>query len=436
MATPVIMPKQGQSVESCIIVGWKKRVGDVVKAGDILCEVETDKATFEVESPAAGTLLAIFHEQGADVPVLMPIAAIGNPGENVDALRGGAVPAAAAAAAPAPVATAPAAPAAVTAAAPQTSNGKIKASPRAKAAAAARGVSLAGLRGSGPGGRIIERDVVAAAASAPSPVRPASAVIAQAPVALAPGQVREVKVTGIRKLISERMLASLQTTAQLTMHTAADARALQSLRKKFKESPESMGLREVTINDMVLFAVSRTLTQYPDVNALLAGDTLHQYSDVHLGFAVDTPRGLMVPVIRNAHARSLRDIAHEAARLAKGCREGGVTPAEMAGGTFTVTNLGMFGVHGFTPVLNVPQAGILGVGAIVPGPVQDADGAKSAEYGSTRSTSTPYVGGVTFVPQIALSLTINHQVVDGAPGARFLQALAADISRFDLLLAR
>ena len=436
MATPVIMPKQGQSVESCIIVGWKKRVGDVVKAGDILCEVETDKATFEVESPAAGTLLAIFHEQGADVPVLMPIAAIGNPGENVDALRGGAVPAAAAAAAPAPVATAPAAPAAVTAAAPQTSNGKIKASPRAKAAAAARGVSLAGLRGSGPGGRIIERDVVAAAASAPSPVRPASAVIAQAPVALAPGQVREVKVTGIRKLISERMLASLQTTAQLTMHTAADARALQSLRKKFKESPESMGLREVTINDMVLFAVSRTLTQYPDVNALLAGDTLHQYSDVHLGFAVDTPRGLMVPVIRNAHARSLRDIAHEAARLAKGCREGGVTPAEMAGGTFTVTNLGMFGVHGFTPVLNVPQVGILGVGAIVPGPVQDADGAKSAEYGSTRSTSTPYVEGVTFVPQIALSLTINHQVVDGAPGARFLQALAADISRFDLLLAR
>jgi len=436
MATPVIMPKQGQSVESCIIVGWKKRVGDVVKAGDILCEVETDKATFEVESPAAGTLLAIFHEQGADVPVLMPIAAIGSPGENVDALRGGAVPAAAAAAAPAPVATAPAAPAAVTAAAPQTSNGKIKASPRAKAAAAARGVSLAGLRGSGPGGRIIERDVVAAAASAPSPVRPASAVIAQAPVALAPGQVREVKVTGIRKLISERMLASLQTTAQLTMHTAADARALQSLRKKFKESPESMGLREVTINDMVLFAVSRTLTQYPDVNALLAGDTLHQYSDVHLGFAVDTPRGLMVPVIRNAHARSLRDIAHEAARLAKGCREGGVTPAEMAGGTFTVTNLGMFGVHGFTPVLNVPQVGILGVGAIVPGPVQDADGAKSAEYGSTRSTSTPYVGGVTFVPQIALSLTINHQVVDGAPGARFLQALAADISRFDLLLAR
>jgi len=424
MATPVIMPKQGQSVESCIIVGWKKQVGDVVKAGDILCEVETDKATFEVESPAAGTLLAIFHEQGADVPVLTPIAAIGSPGESVEALRGGAAPAAAAAgasAAPAPAAVAAPA-AATTSAVPQTSNGKIKASPRAKAAAAARGINLAGLRGTGPGGRIIERDVLAAGpASAAGPVsaaRPAAAVIAPAPIALAPGQVREVRVTGIRKLISERMLASLQTTAQLTMHTAADARALQSLRKKFKESPESMGLREVTINDMVLFAVSRALTQYPDVNALLAGDTLHQYSDVHLGFAVDTPRGLMVPVIRNAHALSLRDMAREAARLATGCREGGVTPAEMAGGTFTVTNLGPFGVHGFTPVLNVPQVGILGVGAIVPGPVLDAEGA------------------VSFVPQIALSLTINHQVVDGAPGARFLQALAADIAQFDLLLAR
>ncbi len=426
MATAVIMPKQGQSVESCIITGWKKRVGDVVKAGDILCEVETDKATFEVESPAAGTLLAIFHEQGADVPVLMPIAAIGTPGENVDALKGGDAPAPSGAS-PTPVA---AAPAATASAPPHAPNGKIKASPRAKAAAAARGIDLAGLRGTGPGGRIIERDVLAAGpaagAAVASAARPAAAVIAPAPVSLAPGQVKEVKVTGIRKLIAERMLASLQSTAQLTMHTAADARTLQSLRKKFKESPESMGLREVTINDMVLFAVSRVLTQYPDVNALLAGDTLHQYSDVHLGFAVDTPRGLMVPVIRNAHALGLRDIAREAARLVKGCREGGITPAEMAGGTFTVTNLGPFGVHGFTPVLNVPQVGILGVGAIVPGPVLDAEDAKSAEY----------VGAVTFVPQIALSLTINHQVVDGAPGARFLQALAADISRFDLLLAR
>jgi pyruvate dehydrogenase E2 component (dihydrolipoamide acetyltransferase) len=227
-----------------------------------------------------------------------------------------------------------------------------------------------------------------------------------------------VKVAGIRKLIAERMLASLQTTAQLTMHTAADARVLQSMRKKFKESPESMGLQDVTINDMVLYAVSRVLPQYTDLNALFVGDTLRLHASVHLGFAVDTPKGLMVPVIRNAHALSLREIAREAARLIARCRDGGIRPEEMSGGTFTVTNLGTFGVHGFTPVLNAPQVGILGVGAIVPGPVVNPG------------------GDVTFIPQISLSLTINHQVVDGAPGARFLQALAADIARFDLLLAR
>ena len=235
---------------------------------------------------------------------------------------------------------------------------------------------------------------------------------------LAQGEVREVKVTGIRKLISERMLASLQSTAQLTMHTAADARALQSMRRKFKESPEAMGLRDVNINDMVLYSVSRALPQYTDLNALFVGDTVKMHSSVHLGFAVDTPKGLLVPVIRNADALSLREISREAARLIAGCRDGGIRPEEMAGGTFTVTNLGTFGVHSFTPVLNVPQVGILGVGAIVPGPVMDA------------------AGEVSFIPQIGLSLTINHQVVDGAPGARFLQALAADIARFDLLLAK
>ncbi|MGA2639486.1 MAG: dihydrolipoamide acetyltransferase family protein [Spirochaetia bacterium] len=429
MAIPVIMPRQGQSVESCIIVSWKKRAGDAVKAGDILCEVETDKATFEVESPAEGTLLAIFHEQGADVPVLAPIAAIGKPGENTDALRGaGAAPSPSApAAAPQPIA-APA----------SSGDGKRKASPRAKALAAAKGVALAGLRGTGPGGRIIERDVQAASAVGlpPSLARPSSPSMAMVGLppslarpsspSMAAGQVREVKVTGIRKLISERMLASLQTTAQLTMHTTADARVLQSMRKKFKESPEAMGLREVTINDMVLYAVSRVLPLYPDMNALFAGDTLQLHAAVHLGFAVDTPKGLMVPVIRNAHAISLREIAREAARLIAGCRGGGITPGEMTGATFTVTNLGTFGVIGFTPVLNAPQVGILGVGAIVPGPIMGADGAKSAEY----------VGTVSFAPQIGLSLTINHQVVDGAPGARFLQALAADIARFDLLLAK
>jgi pyruvate dehydrogenase E2 component (dihydrolipoamide acetyltransferase) len=436
MATPIIMPKQGQSVETCVIVGWKKRPGDAVKAGEVVCEVETDKATFEVESPAEGTLLAVFFEAGSDVPVLTPIAAIGKAGENVDSLRKGAPSqgtSAASAAAAVPSSTAAPSAAAAVAASITAAAGRIMASPRAKALAETRGVSLAGLRGTGPAGRIIERDVQDAlarglpgaattqetprsgAARAAATGMPRSTVAA---VPMAAGEVKEIKVTGVRKLIAERMLASISTTAQLTLHSAADARSMQELRRKFKGSGESLGLRDVTINDMVLFAVSRALAAHPDLNATFTGDTIRQFADVHLGFAVDTPKGLMVPVIRNAGRRSLREIAAESARLADGCRNGGITPDEMSGGTFTVTNLGSLGVQGFTPVLNVPQVGILGVGAIVPGPVTAAD------------------GSVQFIPQIGLSLTINHQVVDGAPGARFLQTLAEDMAKFDLLLAR
>ena len=410
MATPVIMPRQGQSVESCIIVSWKKHAGDAVKAGDILCEVETDKATFEVESPAEGTLLAIFHEQGADVPVLTPIAAIGKPGRERRCTARHRGQRLSLQRRPRQRRPQQRRPAQLLPHPPTESSRPLRAQRR-----------LLPRRGFHSQGCAARAPADASSSGMSQAARPAAVTQAQAvglPPSLATGEVREIKVTGIRKLISERMLASLQTTAQLTMHTAADARTLQSLRKKFKESPEPMGLRDVTINDMVLYAVSRVLPLYPDLNALFAGDTLRLHAAVHLGFAVDTPKGLMVPVIRNAHALSLRDIARESARLVAGCRDGGITPEEMAGGTFTVTNLGTFGVQGFTPVLNAPQVGILGVGAIVPGPVMGADGA------------------VSFIPQIGLSLTINHQVVDGAPGARFLQALAADIARFDLLLAR
>ncbi len=425
MATPVILPRQGQSVETCAIVGWKKRVGDTVKSGEVLCEVETDKATFEVESPADGTLLAVFYEAGSQVPVLTTIAAIGKPGEKV-ASPASAVP-------PQPVRPTASTPEAVVApaaaAAGVSGRGKIAASPRAKALAAASSFPLAGIRGTGPGGRIIERDVKLAVANArsgspastasPRPAAMPQPAVPQpgAPQPAAPG-VREIKVTGIRKLIAERMLASLTTTAQLTLNSSADARSLQEFRSRFKESPEALGLQGVTINDMVLFAVSRALLQHAEMNAHFTGDTIRQFADVHLGFAVDTPRGLMVPVVRNAHALGLRAISGEGARLAAACREGRITPDELAGGTFTVTNLGGLGVETFTPVLNPPQVGILGVGTITPRAVQGPN------------------GSMTFIPQIGLSLTINHQAVDGAPGARFLQTVAGFIARFDLLLAQ
>jgi pyruvate dehydrogenase E2 component (dihydrolipoamide acetyltransferase) len=448
------MPKLGNTVESSIIVEWRKRVGDRVEEGEPLVDVETDKATVEVPSPAAGTLLAIFFEPGADVPVMTTIAAIGELGEDASQLQaGGAVsPAGHADAVAAPVAS-PVPPVAGAAAPASAESALVGVSPRARRLAGSKGLATEGLPGTGPGGRIIERDVVAALATQPrlSPVArakvaegefvlpeegrgsgPGGRIMARdlAPAAPAPaaappavpalqapaGEPEVIKLAGVRKVIAERMLASLQTTAQLTLNSSADARGLLAFRQRLKASPEELGLRQVTINDLILLAVARTLPHHPDLNAHLVGDTLTRFPYVNLGVAVDTPRGLMVPVIRQAEQWSLRQLSQEAKRLAAACLERRATPDELSGGTFTVTNLGSLGVESFTPVLNPPEVAILGVGNI---------GLKPVEVD----------GDVQFVPHLSLSLTINHQVVDGAPGARFLQALARGLADFDLLLA-
>lgn len=462
MAIPVVMPRQGNSVESCILIEWKKTPGDAIAEGDVLCEVETDKAVIEVPSPAAGTLLALFFEAGADIPVLTNIAAIGAAGEDVSALRPDSAeaetpsaPAQAPTTVPEPAAATPTTQPAPVPMPPASSvHGAPTSSPRARKLAASKEVDLTQLRGTGPGGRIIERDVLAALADQPrlSPVAkamvdkggyavpeqgsgPGGRIMArdltepsavpsaqQDPATLATtGEevVETIKVRGARKVIAERMLASLQTTAQLTLDSSADARALQDLRRRFKASEPDLGLQGVTINDLVLFAVTRMLGRHPQLNALYREDTIYRYADVHLGFAVDTPRGLLVPVIRHANRRSLREIAQESKRLATAVQEGTITPDEMNGGTFTVTNLGNLGIERFTPILNPPQVAILGVGSIDLKPVQ------TGEEGED----------VAFVPHIGLSLTLNHQVVDGAPGARFLHALAQGIAQLDLLLA-
>jgi pyruvate dehydrogenase E2 component (dihydrolipoamide acetyltransferase) len=232
-----------------------------------------------------------------------------------------------------------------------------------------------------------------------------------------PGPVEEISTKGIRKLIADRMLQSLRNHAQLTLNASADARAFQSFRRKLKESPETLGLGGITLNDFVLYAVSRTLPAYRELNAHWAGDKILRFARVHLGFAVDTPRGLMVPVIRNADLLSLKAISAEAKRLAKACTGGGITPDELAGGTFTISNLGALGIESFTPVLNTPQVAILGVCSVTPKPVMTD-------------------GKVEFIPSIGLSLTIDHQAVDGAPGARFLKDLTEAIAGFDILLAK
>ena len=286
-------------------------------------------------------------------------------------------------------------------------------SPAAREKAASLGSAAVPEAGTGIGGRVRADDVGQGRRTAAAR---ASSGAASAARRAATGTFTDVPVKGVRKLIADRMLASLATTAQLTMTAAAPARQLLDLRRMFKESPAELALAGVTINDLVHLAVVRTLLSFPELNATFDGTTIRRYDDVHLGFATDTPRGLVVPVIRNAHALTLRQLAAEAARLAKGCREGGVMPDELAGGTFTVTNLGALGIESFTPVLNVPQVAILGVCAIRPEPVQNGD-------------------EIVFQPRIGLSLTINHQVVDGAPGARFLQALGAALAGLPALLA-
>lgn len=454
MATEVLMPRQGNTVESCVILEWKKSEGDTIQEGEIICEVETDKAAFEVEAPASGTVLRTFFEEGDDVPVLTVIAALGEPGEDVSGLApdGSASPAADAAGEqvskkePA-AAEKKAAPAAVQA--PQKTEpaaGGAAISPRAKMLARSKGIDYTTVAGSGPGGRIIERDIhyvlstrepFTPAAMEKQPAGTAAplsgsgiggrvtaadmaggAAVSPAAAALDfPGPVDEQPVKGVRKLIAQRMTAALQSTAQLTLNSSADARVILAYRKKLKAAPEDSGLGSVSLNDIVLYAAAKNLLEYADLNAHFLGDTVKRFAHVHLGFAVDTPRGLMVPVLRNAHAMSLKQISMEAKRLASACIEGKINPDELSGATFTVTNLGAFGIESFTPIANAPEVGILGINTVQPKPVTD-------ENGETR-----------FVPHIGFSLTIDHQLIDGALGAKFLQGMARRIENFDVTLA-
>ncbi len=485
MAKEIVMPKLGNTVESVIIVEWKKNIGDSVAEGDVLCEVETDKATVDVEAEASGTLLARFFEADDEVEVLKPFAIIGEAGEDVSGMiPSGSAPDASDSADDAgssdsndsgndsgsgtgssneasSAASSAGAPgmsvsgAAVGGAAGVTSGSAASGiSPRARNLAASSGLAGLPAMGSGPGGRIIERDVKMALEGR-MPLTPAAKAMGQDPPAsgtgiggrvtsvdvsafassgpdsaaaasptqgfmvdsVFPGPVEVKPVKGVRKLIADRMHSSLLGTAQLTLNSSASAESLLKWRAAYKESPEELGLSKVSINDMVMFAVSRLLPRHPELNALFVNGESQVFKHVHLGFAVDTPRGLMVPVIRFADRLSLSQMSAEIKRLAAACREGTISPDELEGGTFTVTNLGSFGIESFTPVLNAPQVAILGVCTIVNSPVEKLDGTVGIEK------------------RMGLSLTIDHQMVDGAPGSRFLKDLSTMLGRLELAAA-
>jgi pyruvate dehydrogenase E2 component (dihydrolipoamide acetyltransferase) len=439
MAIPVIMPRQGQSVETCILGEWVKKKGDAVKVGDILFSYETDKASFEEDAKADGILLDVFFAEGDEVPVLVIVAVIGVAGESVDEFRPGgqiAAPVTETIAAVEVVAEKIAAPEVKTVAEP---SGKVKVSPRAKSLAEKSGVAYQQLQGTGPEGRIIERDIETAAQALPklTPLAQEKAkaeglkagevatglggkavakdLISYNPVYSDDFEVK--KLTNMRKLIAKAMLTSLQNSAQLTHHMSADARTIMALRKKYKKALDAGQISQnITINDLVCFAVIKALKKFPQVNTHFIGDSMRWFKKVHLGLAVDTDRGLMVPAIKNADDLSLEGLSGQMQSIAGQCRKGNVSPELLApeAATFTISNLGNYGVEMFTPVINIPQTAILGVCTIVPRPKDLGDGV----YG--------------FVPMIGLSLTYDHQALDGGEATLFLREIKEQIENLSI----
>lgn len=468
MAQVVVMPQLGNTVESCLITTWLVKVGDVVDAATLLCEIETDKSAMEVPAGVAGTVLALLAEEGDEVPVKQPIVVVGEPGENVEEyLAGAGLP---------PVTTGEAGEISDTVpehnaepvveavettaalrqaqgAAPAAQGSEAGVSPRARGLAASQGIEAGLLAGSGPEGRVIERDVQAAIAAGPgltagvraqaegfvpgaagsgiggrvtradlaseSPVEPldsSGTVVSTSSTSVNrefPGAVTETPLKGIRKVIAERMMNSLATSAQLTYTATAPAAGLLALRKRLKGAADPE-LSAVTVGDLVGFAAVKTLAKHAVVNGHLSDGVLRVFASVHLGMAVDTPRGLLVPTLQFADTLTLRDFSKFSKQLAMDAIAGSISPDLLGGATFTVSNLGAFGIESFTPLLNVPQVAILGVDAIFPRAVINADGSVGAEQ------------------RIGLSLTADHRVIDGADAARYLKDLCAAVADIDL----
>lgn len=441
MAEAVIMPRQGQSVESCIFTEWFVKKGEKVKKGDLLFAYETDKAAFEFESPADGILLETFAEEGDEIPVLQTIGVIGHEGESIDEfLVNEVVDGKQHTSAPIETSVTNVSENIALPSERQTSSDEGNQrgiSPRARILAAKEGIHVENIVGSGPEGRIIERDIRETSKRQPKVTPLARAISSENKVALpAKGSgfggkiiasdVRQKssitladdfsdkKVSNIRKIIAANMYESLANTAQLTLHTSADARKMLAARQTVKSRMSDGYAYNITINDMVSFATIRALIANPEINIHFMGDSIRTFSNVHLGFAVDTPRGLMVPTVQAANHLTIEGLSANMKELAETCQRGSIDPEMLKGATFTLTNLGGFGIEMFTPVLNPPQAGILGINTITHQPTQ-------------------LEGGIFgFIPKIGLSLTFDHQALDGAPAARFLQSVVKEIESFEL----
>ncbi|MDR1263027.1 MAG: 2-oxo acid dehydrogenase subunit E2 [Oscillospiraceae bacterium] len=463
MAQLVLLPQLGIADESAVVSSFRVKKGDTVSVGAPLFAIETGKSVFEVASEFEGAVLALLCDEGDELPIKAPVIAIGQPGEEYGSppvpTAGNVSPSSddgevgpphlsSAGGAPPCVGEPPLSPAGDISQCGDDErvgavggHSRVLASPRARALADKAGVDASYASATGPEGLIIERDIrklLDSGIRTPSPIdgkKPATAAnslegaaavpsshiaplggdAAAAAEGVPPPDYTDAPMSTMRKVIAKNMAASLTSAAQLTHSSSFDAAEIFAYRARCKADAKMSG---VTLGDMVLFAVSRTLMDFPGMNAHVLGETIRRFSGVHLAVAIDIPGGLVVPVIRDAHRKSLLDISNETKLLAKQSREGTLPPDKLTGGTFTVSNLGSLGVEHFTPIINPPQAGILGVNNSTLRPRRKAD------------------GSIEFYDALSLSLTYDHRAVDGAPASRFLKAVCDNLAAFTLLLGR
>jgi len=430
MPNIIEMPKLSDTMTVGTLVKWLKKEGDAVKAGDMLAEIETDKATMELESFFAGTLLAVFVKAGSQVPLGAALCAIGKPGEKVEASAPRAAPhdeAPAPGPAPVPAAPEPApthavpspapgpAPAQARAPAPAPTPGRVRISPLARKLAAEKGIDPSTISGSGPGGRIVRADVIAAATSGA-----ARAAQVGAPGFAATGvkgpvkEARLAPVSNIRGIIAKRLLEAKTQIPHFYLEIEIDAEPLLELRTQLNTALEKEGVK-LSVNDFILKASAEALRRVPTVNCSWEGAAVRHHSAAHVSFAVAIDDGLITPVIRDAHLKTLFAISSEAKALGKRAKDKKLTPAEFTGGTFCVSNLGMMGIESFSAIINPPNAAILAVGTTVRKPVVKGD-------------------QIVIGQRMTLTLSADHRVVDGAVGAAYLAALRDLLEKPALLL--
>jgi pyruvate dehydrogenase E2 component (dihydrolipoamide acetyltransferase) len=415
----VTMPRLSDTMEEGTIASWLKKPGEEVNKGDVIAQIETDKATMDLTAFETGTLQEILAPEGATVPIGQPVARIGSGAAAGSRSRSAssqssAPPTQGSAPDQRPAATEPRAPAP----GGEAANGKVRASPMARHIAAEHGLDLSRISGSGPQGRVIRADVEAVlTAQSKEALQPAAAPTqAPAPAAATAAQDddKRVSLSQMRRTIARRMAESTRTVPHFFLTITVDATEMATLRKQINEQMADDGVK-ITFNDMLVKGVALAIRKVPGVNVSFAEDSVIKHKRVHIGVAVATERGLIVPVIRDVDQKSIGQVARETRELAERASSGKLQPPEYTGGTFTVSNLGMFGVEQFNAVINPPEAAILAVGAITREP-------------------TERDGQIVVRDRMKLTLSVDHRALDGAIGARYLQTLKAILEKPMLLL--